>query len=67
MDSIEATGPNAEQIKYWNEESGQKWVSAQAMLDLQLEKLGERAMDAAHLGSGDRVIDVGCGCGATTL
>lgn len=67
MDTITASGPNEEQIKYWNDESGQKWVNAQAMLDLQLEKLGFHAMDAAHLGSGDRVIDVGCGCGATTL
>lgn len=67
MSTIEPTGPNAEQIKFWNEESAQRWVESQAALDAQLETLGRRAMDSAALQSGERVLDVGCGCGTTTL
>lgn len=67
MASIEAAGPNAEQIKYWNEDTAQRWVEAQAALDAQLDQLGQLAMDAGSLSSGDRVVDIGCGCGATTL
>ena len=29
-------GPNAEQIRYWNEQPGPKWVALQAQLDAQL-------------------------------
>jgi SAM-dependent methyltransferase len=29
--------------------------------------LGERAMDAAEISAGERVLDVGCGCGHTSL
>ena len=60
-------GPNAEQIRYWNETAGPKWVAFQKLLDDQLGVLGRRAMDRARLVPGERVIDVGCGCGATTI
>src|SRR5205085_5408254 len=33
----------------------------------QLDAVGGAAMDAANLGSADSVLDVGCGCGSTTL
>jgi ubiquinone/menaquinone biosynthesis C-methylase UbiE len=67
METIAAEGPNAEQIKFWNDDPAQRWVEAQAALDAQLNDLGRRTMDAAGLDSDARVIDVGCGCGATTL
>jgi len=59
-------GPNAEQVKYWNEQ-GDKWVALQEVIDGQIGPLGERLMDRVGIGSGERVLDVGCGCGATTL
>lgn len=64
---IAAEGPNAEQIRYWNEQAGPKWVAQQQQLDLQLVDLGARAMDRAGIVAGEAVLDLGCGCGATTL
>jgi len=66
MTTLAAEGPNAEQIKYWNEQ-GPKWVRLQAQLDLQLRPLGVSTMERAGIGTGERILDVGCGCGETTL
>src|SRR2546425_5777950 len=62
-----ASEPNAEQIRYWNEAAGPKWVSFQKAIDGQIGPLGERAMDRAGIAPGEHVIDVGCGCGETTI
>jgi SAM-dependent methyltransferase len=67
MDRIEASGPNAEQIRYWDEVSGPKWVRLGDRIDRQIAPLGLEAIDGARIQSGERVIDVGCGCGQTTL
>ncbi len=66
MATLEVTGPNAEQIQYWNETAGPKWVALQPMLDAQIGSLGLQAMDRANLAAGEHVIDAGCGCGSTT-
>jgi len=59
--------PNAEQIEYWNEVSGEKWVALQEVLDAQIGPFGRAAMDRVGVEAGNAVIDVGCGCGDTTL
>jgi len=64
--ALTPTGPNAEQIKYWNDISGPKWVALHEIVDRQIRPLGQAAMEAAGIGAGDRVLDIGCGCGATT-
>jgi SAM-dependent methyltransferase len=64
---LAATGPNAEQIEYWNDKSGPKWVEHQEMLDQQIGPIGEEAMARAKIEAGESVLDVGCGCGQTTL
>lgn len=65
--SMDAAGPNAEQITYWNDEFAKRWVAEQEALDRQLEPFGQKVLDALPVGTGDRVLDVGCGCGATSL
>jgi SAM-dependent methyltransferase len=67
MQNLEAAGPNAEQIAHWNENAGPIWVAREALLDQQIAPLGLAAMDRAKVAAGERVLDVGCGCGQTTL
>jgi SAM-dependent methyltransferase len=64
---MDASGPNAEQITYWNEQTGPKWVAEQAALDRMIAPFGERAMAALGVAAGHDVVDVGCGCGDTSL
>lgn len=43
------------------------WAEAYELIDLQLSPLGLRAIEAFGLGSGDIVLDIGCGAGQTLL
>jgi SAM-dependent methyltransferase len=67
MERLPSTGPNAEQITYWNETAGPKWIAHEQILDSQIRPLGRAAIDRAAIGGGEHVLDVGCGCGDTTL
>jgi len=67
MNTPPSSDPNAEQVRYWNEQAGPKWVAQQAQLDAQLDALGKLAMERAAIVAGDAILDVGCGCGATSL
>lgn len=67
MASLEANGPNAQQIEFWNGPAGDSWTAFMESQDRMLGPLGETAMDAADIASNHRVIDIGCGCGTTTL
>jgi SAM-dependent methyltransferase len=58
---------NEAQIEYWNEDAGPKWVQLQSRLDSQIGPIGEAMLDLAAPSAGESVIDIGCGCGATTL
>lgn len=58
---------NADQIEYWNGPGGRHWVDRQEMQDILLAPVSEMLIDHAGPTAGDRVLDVGCGCGATTV
>lgn len=64
---MEATGPNSEQVRYWNETAPPRWLRQQAVLDTMLGPLGRRAIAMAAPAGGEQIIDVGCGCGDTTI
>ncbi len=67
MGETEASGPNAEQIRFWNEISGARWVALQQQIDAQIEGISRDTLERADLRTDERVLDIGCGCGTTTL
>ena len=58
---------NATQIEFWNGETGRNWVTHDALMEAMLQPLGESVMDTLALQPGEHVLDIGCGCGRTSL
>jgi SAM-dependent methyltransferase len=58
---------NADQIAYWNGPGGQHWADRQQIQDLVLAPVSEVLIDRAGVEAGERIVDIGCGCGATTI
>ena len=57
----------SEQARLWNGPSGQAWIDLQDTLDRSLQPFEELLVGAVAAQSAQRVLDVGCGTGATTL
>ena len=58
---------NADQIAYWNGPGGQRWADRQAAQDILLRPVLDILIDRAKPQAGERIIDVGCGSGASSI
>ena len=61
------TTDNSEQIAEWNGVLGQRWVAMQREIDRIVVPFGDAALKVAAPQPGERVVDIGCGCGGTSL
>jgi ubiquinone/menaquinone biosynthesis C-methylase UbiE len=59
--------PNQVQRDAWNGDSGHRWVADADRRDHILAPVADTLLAAAALQSGEAVLDIGCGCGATTV
>jgi ubiquinone/menaquinone biosynthesis C-methylase UbiE len=67
MDTPTGHDRNADQIAYWNGINGQRWTDRQQDQDTVLAPVSDLLIDRAKVKTGERIVDVGCGCGATTV
>ena len=67
MDHVKPESGNEQQAEYWSHAGGEAWVQLQKLMDRQLQPLGQAVLDAMAIQPGESVVDIGCGCGATTL
>jgi SAM-dependent methyltransferase len=61
------TKANEQQIEYWNGTAGQKWARLYERTDQHLNAVTDALMPFACAAPGERVLDIGCGCGTTTF
>ena len=59
--------PNARQAEDWNDAVGRSWAMLHQRLDRQIAPIGHAAMAKAGFAAGQRVLDIGCGCGETSF
>src|ERR1051325_3351183 len=63
----EATVRHAQQLAYWNGPAVARWVTKQEQMDAARAPVGDAAIALAAVQPGERVLDIGCGSGATSM
>ena len=58
---------NKNQKDFWSGKGGDIWVEHQNAMDTMLSPLGEAALNKLNFNEEENVLDIGCGCGHTTL
>ncbi len=63
----DSTDRHQAQVEFWNGAGGAKWLDQQTRTDAMLAPVADALLAAADIRPGARVLDIGCGCGATVL
>ena len=58
---------NLDQQKFWNEVKGEFWVNLKERIDSLLFPFGEAALEELAVKPGERVLEIGCGTGASSM
>ncbi len=64
---IQSLQAHSDQIAYWNGAGGERWFAREEETDRFLAGIAEIAIDRAHPMTGESAVDIGCGCGPTTV
>jgi len=67
MDKAPVHDRNADQAAYWNGAAGRRWTDRQETLDGVLTPIQDLLLARAGVRNAERIVDIGCGCGASTI
>jgi SAM-dependent methyltransferase len=67
LSALPMSESNRDQAEYWSTTAGQKWVNLQQQIDALLAPAATVVLNRAAPRPGERVLDIGCGAGTTTL